>query len=126
MDWFALSTSTVTTNSIWLLFAMRVRPLAVQLIPFVVEDHHRVKLVCPDVVQSDVDSKVERRAQVQGAPDQQSELGSLRRIELVKGAVVAPAAVVRVRTQAGVAQFVAPERPVDEVPKRRLLRPLPC
>ena len=45
MDWFALSTSTVTTSSIWLLFAMGVRPLAIQLVPLVVEDQHRVELV---------------------------------------------------------------------------------
>ena len=54
MDWFALSTSTVTTSSIWLLLlAMNVHPLAIQLVPFVVQDEHRVKLVGRDLVQAD-------------------------------------------------------------------------
>jgi hypothetical protein len=45
-----------------------------------------------------MDSQVERRAQVQCAPDEQSGLRSLRRVELVLGAVVAPATFRRVRT----------------------------
>ena len=103
MDWFALSTSTVTTSSIWLLFAMRVRPLAVQLVPFFVQDQHRVELISPDIVQADVDAQVESRSQVEGAPDEQAGFGGLRGVELVLGAVVATTASWRVRTQAGIA-----------------------
>ena len=83
MDWFALSTSTVTTSSIWLLFAMRVRPLAIQQVPFVVEDQHRVELIRPDLVQANVDAQVQRRAQVESAPDEQSGFGGLRGVESV-------------------------------------------
>ena len=104
MDWFALSTSTVTTSSSWLLFAMGARPLAIQLVPLVVEDQHGVELVCPDVVQADVDSQVQCRAQIESAPDEQTSLGGLRGVELVLGAVVATAAIGRVRAQAGFAQ----------------------
>jgi hypothetical protein len=125
MDWFALSTSTVTTSSIWLLFAMRVRPLAVQLVPFFVQDHHCVELVGPDIVQPDVDSQVQCRAKVQSAPDEQSGFGSLRCVELVLGAVVATATLRRIRAQAGIAQIVAPQCPMNEIPQGGLLRPLP-
>ena len=125
MDWFALSTSTVTTSSIWLLFAMGVRPLAIQLVPLVVQDQHCVELVGPDIVQADVDSQVQRRAQIESAPDEQAGFGGLRGVELVLGAVVATATIGRVRTQAGIAQFIAPERPMDEVAQGGLLGPLP-
>jgi hypothetical protein len=72
-----------------------------------------------------VDAEIERRAQFESAPDEQSGFGGLRGIELVLGAVVATTAAGRVRTQAGVAQFIAPERPMDEVAQRRILGPLP-
>jgi hypothetical protein len=104
---------------------MRVRPLAVQLVPFFVQDHHCVELVGPDIVQPNVDSQVERRAQVEGAPDEQAGFGGLRGIELVLRAVIATTATGGVRTQAGIAQIVAPERPVDQVSQGGLLRPLP-
>ena len=100
-------------------------PLAVQLVPFFFQDHHCVELVGPDIVEPNMDSQVERRAKVECAPDEQAGFGSLRRVELVLGAVVASAALGRVRTQAGIAQIIAPERPVDEVAKGGLLRPLP-
>ena len=125
MDWFALSTSTVTTSSSWLLFAMGVRPLAIQLVPLVVQDQHRVELVGPDIVQADVDSQVQCRAQIESAPDEQTGFGGLRGIELVLGAVVAPATIRRVRTQARIAQLIAPECPMDEVAEGGILRPLP-
>ena len=50
-----------------------------------------------------MDSQVQCRAQVEGAPDEQAGFGGLRGIELVLGAVVATAAIGRVRTQAGIA-----------------------
>jgi hypothetical protein len=100
-------------------------PLAIQLVPLVVEDQHGVELICPDVVQGDVDSQVQCRAQIESAPDEQTGLGGLRGIELVLGAVVAPATIRRIRAQAGLAKFIAPERPVNEIPQGGLLRPLP-
>jgi hypothetical protein len=82
---------------------MSVRPLAIQLVPLVVQDQHRVELVSPDIVKADVDSQVQCRAQIEGAPDEQTGFGGLRGIELVLGAVVAPATIRRVRTQARIA-----------------------
>jgi hypothetical protein len=104
---------------------MDVSPLAVQLVPFFVQDQHRVEFICPDIVQADVDAEVERRAQVEGAPDKQSGFGGLRGVEPVLGAVVATTAIGRVRTQARFAQFIAPERPMDEVSQGGLFGPLP-
>jgi hypothetical protein len=82
---------------------MSVRPLAIQLVPLIVQDQHRVELVSTDIVQPDVDSQVQCRAQIEGAPNKQTGFGSLRGIELVLGAVVAPATIRRVRTQARIA-----------------------
>ena len=84
-DWLALSTSTVTTSSTWLLFAMGVRTFAIQLVSLVVQDQHRVKLISPDIVQADVDAQVQSRAQIEGAPDEQAGFGCLRGILLETG-----------------------------------------
>jgi len=95
------------------------------LIPFIVEDQHRIELVGPDLVQGDVDSQVQRRPQFEGAPDEQTGFGSLRGVDTVAGTVVATLPLWRVRTQARIAQFLAPECPMHEVAEGRLLRPLP-
>jgi len=101
-------------------------PLAIQLVPLVVQNQHRVELICPDIVQADVDSQVQCCAQIESAPDEQTGLGGLRGIELVLGAVVAPAAIRRVRAQARIAQFIAPECPMDEITQGGPFRPLPA
>ena len=72
-----------------------------------------------------MDTEVERRAQVESTPNEQSGFGGLRSVEFVLRAVVATATFGRVRTQAGIAQLLAPERPMDEVAEGGLLRPLP-
>ena len=50
-----------------------------------------------------MDAEVERRPQVEGAPDEQAGFGGLRGVELVLGAVIAATASRRVRTEAGIA-----------------------
>ena len=72
-----------------------------------------------------MDPEFERRAQVESTPNEQSGLGVLCGVEFVLRAVVATATFGRVRTQAWIAQFFAPERPVDEVAQGRILGPLP-
>ena len=62
-----------------------------------------------------MDAEVQRRAQVERAPDKQTGFGGLRGVEFVLGAVVTTTAIGRVRTQARFAQLLAPERPMDEV-----------
>jgi hypothetical protein len=82
---------------------MGVDALALQLVPFVLQDQHGVELVGRDIIQADVDTEVERRAQVESAPDEQSGFGGLRGVELVLRAVVAAATLRRVRTKARIA-----------------------
>jgi hypothetical protein len=72
-----------------------------------------------------VDTKVERRAQIQSPPDEESGFTGLRDVEFVLWAVIATATLRRVRTKAGIAEFLAPKCPMDEVSEGGLLRPLP-
>jgi len=103
---------------------MGVDAFAFQLVPFVLQDQHGVELVGPDIVKADVDAEIERRAQVESAPDEDSGFRSLRGVQSVERAVIATATFGRVRTQAGIAQLLAPEGPVDEVAEGRIFRPL--
>jgi hypothetical protein len=82
---------------------MSVGPLALQLVPFFVQDQHGVKLVGPEIFEADVDTEIKRSAQFESAADEQSCLGGLRGVEFVLGAVVATTTFGRVRTQAGIA-----------------------
>jgi hypothetical protein len=104
---------------------MGVRALAIQLVPFVVQDQHRVELVGRDIVQANLDSQDQCRAQVESASDEQTGFGGLRCIESVLGAVLAPATIRRVGAQTRIAQLIAPECPMDEVAEGGILRPLP-
>ncbi|MCZ2079665.1 MAG: hypothetical protein LC130_32245 [Bryobacterales bacterium] len=100
--------------------------LALQPISLVFEDEHRVELVGPDVVQTDVETEIQRRPEVERAEDEQSGFARLRRIEIVERAMVAAAAVLRrIGTQPRIAQLFAPEGPVDQEPEGGPLRPLP-
>jgi hypothetical protein len=82
---------------------MRVHSFAFQLVPLVLQDEHCVELIGANVIEADVDTEVERRAQVESAPDEQSGFGGLRGVEFVQRAVVATTTFGRVRTQAGIA-----------------------
>ena len=72
-----------------------------------------------------MDSQVQCRAQIESAPDQQTNFGGLRGIELVLRTVVATATIGRIRAQTGFAQFITPERPVDEITQGGSFGPLP-
>ncbi len=99
--------------------------LAFEQIAFFVEDPHGVELIRPDLVQADADSHIEGRSEIEGAADQQAGRGVLRFVELVLRAVMAASALGRIRAEAGLAQFLAAERPVDEVAQGGLFGPLP-
>ena len=114
MDWFALSTSTVTTSSSWLLFAMGASPLAIQLVPLVVEDQHRVELVRPNIIQADVDAQVQCRAQSRARRMSRPASGSARRRVCPGGSGRTGRHRARPDTNP-VRTFIAPERPVDEI-----------
>jgi len=105
---------------------MRVHLLAVQRVAFFFQHYEGAELVRPDLVEIYSDSQLQRRPKVEGAPEQQARLGGLSRIELVEWTMAASAAIVgRVGAEAGVAEFVAAERPMNQEPQGGPLRPLP-
>lgn len=85
------------------------------------------ELICPYLIEANPHTQFEGSAQVKRAPDEQSRLASLRCIQPVQRTVVTAATVIgRIRAEAGIAQFLAPERPVDQEPEGGPLRPLPA
>ena len=66
--------------------------------------------------------------QIESAPDEQALLPALGGVQPVQRAVLAALAVVirRIGAQAGIAQFLAAQRPVHQETERRIIRPLPC
>jgi hypothetical protein len=96
-------------------------------VPFFFEDDERVEFIRPYFLKTDSDAQLERRPKVERTPQQETHLRRLRRIELVQRAVVTAAAIVgSVRAEAGVAEFLAAERPVNQEPQGGFLRPLPA
>lgn len=124
MDALALLTSTSTTSSS-LLSATVVQLFTVQTVTFFFEDEHGEELIGPNVVESDPHAQLQGCAEVDGAADEETGLGGLGRIQTVERAVITAAAVRRIRAQPRIAEFVAPESPVDQVPEGGLFRPLP-
>jgi hypothetical protein len=61
---------------------------------FLRQDQDRVEFIRPDLLRADLDSEMKRRPEVEGVADQQSSLRSLRSIQFVQRAAVAPGAVV--------------------------------
>jgi hypothetical protein len=99
--------------------------LPVESIPFFLEHEHCVELVGTDFIKADLNAEAERCFEIERAPDEKSGCAALCGVELIEWTGVAPPAVLRsVRTQPRLAQFIASERPVDQKPERRLLRPL--
>ncbi len=87
---------------------------------------HGEELIGPDLVERDPNAQLQRRSEIERAPQQQACLGGLRGVEAVQRAVIAAAAIVRsVKAEAGVAEFIAPECPVNQEPQGGPLRPLP-
>jgi hypothetical protein len=124
MDALALLTSTSTTSSS-LLSATVVQLFAIQTVAFFFEDEHGEELIGPDLVESDPHAQLQGCAEVDGAADEQAGLGGLGCIQTIERAVIAAAAVRRVRAQSRIAEFIAPEGPVDEIPEGGVFRPLP-
>lgn len=101
-----------------------------QLLPFepvppFVDEHHGVELVGGDLVEAHGDTEFHRGTKVERPANQLTWLGGLGRIEPVQRAVITPAAVRRMRTEAGIAEFLAAQRPMNEEPQGGPLGPLP-
>jgi hypothetical protein len=62
---------------------MRVHLLAVQLFAFVFEDRHRPELIRVDVIEVESNTHLQRRPEIERAPQQQARLGRLCRVEFV-------------------------------------------
>ena len=103
------------------------RLLSFQQVPLLRDDQHCAELVPTNLIESDVDSQLERAHQIQRAPNQQTFLRALGGVQPVQRAMVAPLGIVvrRVGAQAGIAQFLAAQRPMYQEPERRIIRPLP-
>lgn len=73
-----------------------------------------------------MNAQFQRAHQIKSAPDEQSLLRALGGVQPVQRAMVAPLAVLRrIRAQAGIAEFLAAQRPMHQEPERRIIRPLP-
>jgi hypothetical protein len=90
-------------------------------------DQHGAELVRANLVKADVNSQFQRTHQIESAPDEQALLRALGGVQAVQRAMVAPLIIVvrRIGAQAGIAQFLAAQRPMHQEPERRIVRPLP-
>ena len=102
-----------------------VQLFTVQAVTFFFEDEHGEELISSDLIQANPDTQLQCRAKIDGAADEHPRLRGLRGVQSVQRAVVATAAIRRVRAQPRITEFVAPEGPVNEIPKGGLVRPLP-
>ena len=98
--------------------------LPVHPVPFLFEDQHRVELIRADVIKGEMDAQLQRRPEVQSAPDEEASLRRLRLVEPIERTVVAPVTVVgRVGTQLRVAEFIPAQGPVNQESQGWLLGP---
>jgi len=85
------------------------------------------ELIRPDFVEADADTQLQRRPEIERAPQQQTSFGRLRGVESVERAVVATAAVVgSVGAEAGVAEFLTTQSPMDQESQGGFFWPLPA
>lgn len=79
-----------------------------QFVPLFLQNRHREEFIGPDLIETNTDTQLQRCPEIECPPDQQPGFGILSGVELVEKTVVtAAAAVGSIRTEAGVAQFVA-------------------
>lgn len=98
----------------------------VQRVAFLFHHQERVEFIRPNLVETNLDAELQRSAQVECAADQEAGFARLRGLEFVERAMVAAVAVLRcVRTQPWIAEFLAPQGPVDQEAEGGPLRPLP-
>lgn len=91
-----------------------------------IHDHHRPKLICPNLIEADSGAHPQRCPKFNRPPQQRSCFGRLRGVEPVQRVVIATAAVWRVVAEPRIAEIVAPQRPVNEESQGELFGPLPA
>ena len=91
------------------------------------DDVAGIKLVCGNFVERYRDPQFQCHAEVERPSQELSGLGLLDgRIQAVERAMVATVIPLRrIRAELAVAQFLAPQRPMDQIPQRGKLGPLP-
>ena len=91
------------------------------------DDVAGIKLVCGDFVERYCDPQFQRGTEVQRTAQELTGLGLLDgRIQTVERATVAAVvAFRRIRAELAVTQFITPQRPMDQIPQRGKLGPLP-
>lgn len=98
----------------------------IMLPALLVENQDCAELVRPDLLEADSHAQLQRRPKVYRSPYKQSRFRGLSGIQFVQRAMVAPPAFIRgIGAEAGIAQFLAAEGPMDQKPQGGLLRPLP-
>jgi hypothetical protein len=99
--------------------------LALPALSFLCENQHRVKLVCSNLVETHEQAEFHRRTQINGPANQLAGFRRLRRVKPIQRTVIAAAAVVRrIWAEPRVAEFLAPECPVNQESQRGTLGPL--
>jgi hypothetical protein len=105
---------------------MGIHLLAIQNVALFFEDNQGAKLIRPDFIETNPDPQLQCRPKIQRPADQKPGLGKLCRVDPVEGTAAAAAAVFWcIRTETGIAQILAPERPVDKESQGGPFGPLP-
>jgi len=99
--------------------------LLLQQVTLFHDGQHGVKLLGSDLVEAHTDAESHRGTKIERPANQLARLGGLCRIEPVERAVIASATVRRIRAEAGIAEFLPAQGPVDQEPQGGPLRPLP-
>jgi hypothetical protein len=106
---------------------MRVQLLAVQCVAFLLQYHQRLELVRANLIEADLDAQFQHRPEIQRAAQEQTHLGRLRRVQFGQRAMVTTPTIVRsVRAEAGVAEFLEPQRPMNQESQGGFFGPLPA
>ena len=103
------------------------RLFAVFSLMLFLDDVAGIKLVCGDFIKRYCDPEFQCGTEVESAAQKLACLGLLDgRIQSVEWAVVTTVVPFRrIRTELAVAKFLTPQRPMDQIPQRGKLGPLP-
>ncbi len=101
--------------------------LSIQPVPFLLKNQHAVELVGGDLVEADIDTRLQRGAQIERVPEEQAGLRRLRGVELVERSVVTAATVVRrIGAELRIAKFLPAQGPTDQELEGGPRGPLPA
>ena len=105
---------------------MALRALLVEARLLLFDDQHGLEFIRGDLIERQFDAQLQGRSQIECPAQELAGFRSLRHIQPVERAVIAAAALGRIGAESGIAQLVAPQRPVDQVAQGGPLGPLPA